>query len=251
MTGSASEALFAVSISGVVTSAQGPIVGATVKLGGSVTETAVSGPGGAYTFSNLPLNGSYQVSVAPMTNCSCGSPIELSYLRHSVSGEDFTMTGSGCGGAASDGGANEASALQCSVCPAGPQGVAGPEGPAGPPSKIDSLVGDAAALPQLANATSAANFCVVGQNPALPVRSADHGPPGSERTGVAHRDERHPVLALRNDVRRRRGHHVRAAEPHRGGSEQHGILRLRERGLSVATDGSRRHRLAKAYIGTP
>src|SRR4029077_1359789 len=49
VTGSASEALFAVSISGVVTSAQGPIVGATVKLGGSVTETAVSGPGGAYT----------------------------------------------------------------------------------------------------------------------------------------------------------------------------------------------------------
>jgi hypothetical protein len=163
VTGSASEALFAVSISGVVTSAQGPIVGATVKLGGSVSETVVSGPGGAYTFSNLPLNGSYQVSVAPMTNCSCSSPIELSYLRHSVSGEDFTMTGSGCGGAASDGGANEASALQCSVCPAGPQGVAGPEGPAGPPSKIDALIGDAAALPQLANATSAANFCVLGQ----------------------------------------------------------------------------------------
>jgi hypothetical protein len=163
VTGSASEALFAVSISGVVTSAQGPIVGATVKLGGSVAETAVSGPGGAYTFSNLPLNGSYQVSVAPMTNCSCGSAIELWYLRHSVSGEDFTMMGSGCGGAAGEGGASDASVLQCNECPAGPQGAAGPQGPAGPPSKIDSLIGDAAALPQLANATSAANFCVVGQ----------------------------------------------------------------------------------------
>src|SRR4029077_11598475 len=42
-------------------------------------------------------------------------------------------------------------------------GVAGPEGPAGAGSKIGSLVCDAAALPQTADAASAANFCVLGQ----------------------------------------------------------------------------------------
>ena len=167
-TASGSEALRALSISGVISSAQGPIVGATVDLSGSVAESVVSGPGGVYTFSNLPLLGSYEVSLAAIANCTCSSPIDLHNLRYSVTGEDFVVMGTGCGAGGKDSGAEESPppVTQCTQCPPGAQGVAGPAGPpgpAGPASKIDSLVGNAAAISSLPNATAAATNCVLGQ----------------------------------------------------------------------------------------
>ncbi len=163
VTGTASEALWALSISGTITSAQGPIAGATVDLSGSVQGSTVSGADGAYTFSNLPPLGSYKVSLAPVANCVCSSPINLHNLRSSVTGEDFVVQGSGCGDAGVDGASQEPPmppGSQCTQCPPGAQGV---EGPPGPPSKLDSLVGDASALPQLLNAPAVGNFCVTGE----------------------------------------------------------------------------------------
>ena len=160
VTGTASEALWALSISGTITSAQGPIAGATVDLNGSVQASTVSGANGVYTFSNLPPRGSYQVSVAPVLNCACSSPIDLNNLRSSVTGKDFVVQGSGCGDAGVDGASQEPPGSQCTQCPPGAQGVAGPPGP---PSKLDSLVGDAAALRPIVSAPNAANFCVVGE----------------------------------------------------------------------------------------
>jgi type VI protein secretion system component Hcp len=113
-------------ISGTVTASRGPLVGATVKLGGSETRTAFSDATGHYSIPGLGV-GSYQLSATAGTTCSA-TTINLNNLNASAT-VNLGLTGTGC--------ASFTTILgpvgpQGPVGPAGPAGAAGPVGPQGP-----------------------------------------------------------------------------------------------------------------------
>jgi type VI protein secretion system component Hcp len=103
-------------ISGTVTASRGPLVGATVKLGGSESRTAFSDATGRYSIPGLGA-GSYQLSATAGTTCSA-TTVNLNNLNASVT-VNLGLTGTGC------------ASFTTILGPVGPQGPIGPAGPAG------------------------------------------------------------------------------------------------------------------------
>jgi hypothetical protein len=85
-------------VSGVVTSAQGPVAGAVITVTGSAQASAITDATGNYTLSLNP--GSYQLTVGGVANCAFQpSVVNLNNLNAN-SVQSFTGTGSGCAVAA-------------------------------------------------------------------------------------------------------------------------------------------------------
>jgi|GEM_PF-5195190 len=111
----------AIVISGSVTSSRGPLVGATVKLGGSDNRTAFSDSTGHYSIPGLGA-GSYQLWATAGSNCSA-TTINLNNLSASAT-VNLGLTGTGC------------ASFTTILGPVGPQGPAGATGPAGPAGPV-------------------------------------------------------------------------------------------------------------------
>jgi hypothetical protein len=125
-------------ISGLVSSARGPVVGATVRLQGSETRTAFSDGSGRYSIPGLGA-GSYQLSASAGSACS-SSVVNLNGMSASTQ-VDLGMTGSGCAalgtvlgptGPTGPRGATGSQGPTGPIGPAGPQGAIGPQGSIGP-----------------------------------------------------------------------------------------------------------------------
>lgn len=124
-------------ISGLVSSAQGPLVGATVKLTGSETRTAFSDSTGHYSIPGLGA-GSYQLAASASATCTSGAQLPLNNLNASVT-VNLGLTGTGCTSIVTVPGP------QGPQGPAGPAGAVGPAGPIGPvgPMGLPGIAGPA------------------------------------------------------------------------------------------------------------
>jgi len=121
-------------ISGAVTSSKGPVVGATVKLGGSETRTAFSDATGHYSIPGLGA-GSYQLSASASSTCA-SSTVNINNMNASTT-VDLGLTGTGCAsfvgvlGPTGPRGRPVRRERLARLERKGPAGVAGPAGPAG------------------------------------------------------------------------------------------------------------------------
>src|SRR6188472_1271484 len=80
-------------ISGVVSTASGPVQGATVRLQGSETRTAFSDSQGRYSIPGLGL-GSYQLSASAGNACATSGNVNLNNLNSSAT-VNLGLTGTG------------------------------------------------------------------------------------------------------------------------------------------------------------
>ena len=118
-------------ISGLVSSAQGPLVGATVKLTGSETRTAFSDSTGHYSIPGLGA-GSYQLTASASATCTSGAALPLNNLNASAT-VNLGLTGTGCTSVVTVPGPQGAQGPAGVAGPAGPVGAVGPVGPIGLP----------------------------------------------------------------------------------------------------------------------